>query len=91
MVSVASCKILYPVLCLGIRSRCSTIKFACIIIKCIIIKCIIIKTALNRDSESLTFKEVRQRTRLYMALLFIQALKSGVTRRDRKVWLSRCI
>lgn len=83
VVSVASCKILYPVLCLGIRSRCSTIKFAC--------KYIIIKTALNRDLESLTFKEVRRRTRLYMALLFIQALKSGVTHRDRKVWLSRCI
>lgn len=83
MVSVATCKILYPVLHLGIRRRCGTIKF--------LYKFIIIETALNRDLESINFIEVMQRTKFYMAFLFIQALKPGITCHDRKVWLSRCI
>lgn len=78
MVSVATCKIVYPVQHLGIRRRCSTIKF--------LHKFIIIETALNRDLESIAFKEVVQRTKFYMTLLYIQALRTGITGHDRKVW-----
>lgn len=80
MVSVATRKILYPVLHLAIRRRCSRRKF--------LQKFIVFKTALNRELESITFKEVVQRTKFYMALLFIQALKTRITCHDRKVWLS---
>lgn len=83
MVSVATCKILYPVLHLGIRRRCSIVKF--------LRKFILTKTALNRDLESIIFKAVLQRTKFYMALLLIHALRTGIACHHRKVWLFRCI
>lgn len=83
MVPVATCKILYPVLHLGIRRSRSTVEF--------LHEFILTKTALNRDLGSIIFKEVVQRTKFYMSLLFIQAPKTGKICHDKKVWLSRCI